>query len=138
MRIDEPPAKLQKSTKAGDARAAGRRLLRRSDTKERRAAGGAAIAHQTLQPPDTDVHRSELTRLLALWPWEIADTTLQGRARLLNRLRRALRVERQCGIAGNWTYDLTRHARLLAAYRTEVSCFNARLRAAGAGIGSTA
>ena len=63
----------------------------------------------------------DLPPLLALWPWEIEDMTPDGRQRLVARLRRALRLERQRAIAGHWTYDLARHARLLAAYRSEVA-----------------
>lgn len=68
-------------------------------------------------PPDYDRVR-DLPRLLALWPWEIA---AQGESSpyLLEKLRQALRAERQRGAAGHWTYDLVRHAQLLAAYRAE-------------------
>ncbi|MBL8564799.1 MAG: hypothetical protein JNM89_03680 [Hyphomicrobiaceae bacterium] len=61
-----------------------------------------------------------MPRLTSLWPAELADRTRQGRARLVGRLRRALREERQRGLAGHWTYDLARHAQLLAAYRAEI------------------
>lgn len=64
---------------------------------------------------------SELMRLLPLWPHEIADTTPNGRRRLLALLRGALRAERQRGLAGHWTYDLSRHAQLLKLYRLECS-----------------
>lgn len=60
----------------------------------------------------------DLPGLLTLWPWEIAPD-LANRMRLLSLLRKALRIERQRGIAGHWTYDLGRHARLLQAYRAE-------------------
>jgi hypothetical protein len=39
---------------------------------------------------------------------------------LIARLRRALRAERQRGVAGHWTYNLSRHADLLRAYRAEL------------------
>lgn len=60
-----------------------------------------------------------LPRLITLWP---GDVTNGGDApaamdRLLHRLRKALRAERQRGIAGHWAYDLARHAELLAVYR---------------------
>lgn len=61
----------------------------------------------------------ELQRLIALWPSEISDTSTDGRARLIAKLHRALRAERQRGLAGHWTYDLARHAALLAAWRRE-------------------
>lgn len=63
----------------------------------------------------------DLPRVLPLWPDEIADTSAAGRLRLLAMLRRALRAERQRGIAGHWSYDLARHRNLLEAYRAEAS-----------------
>ena len=58
-----------------------------------------------------------LPRLIAAWPDEIAELAGSGRERLLAKLRKALRAERQRGLAGHWTYDLARHAELLAVYR---------------------
>jgi hypothetical protein len=49
--------------------------------------------------------------------------TRASHARLLARLRRALRAERQKGIGGHWSYDLTRRAQLLRAYRAEAMAF---------------
>jgi hypothetical protein len=74
------------------------------------------------------VRKRDLPRLLPLWPHELAATTDADRAVLLARLRRALRAERQRGLAGHWTYDLARHAQLLRAYRAEEA---AHLRATG-------
>lgn len=62
---------------------------------------------------------AELARLLPLWPREIADTSREGRLRLVAKLHRALKAERRRGLAGHWTYDLARHAALLAAWRRE-------------------
>jgi len=62
----------------------------------------------------------DLARLIALWPSEIADRTADGQHRLVGKLRRALREERQRGIAGHWAYDVARHAALLHAYRQEL------------------
>jgi hypothetical protein len=73
------------------------------------------------------VRARDLPRVLPLWPHELTVTTNADHARLLARLRRALRAERQRGLAGHWTYDLARHAQLLRAYRAEVA---AHLRAA--------
>jgi hypothetical protein len=71
---------------------------------------------------DTNYVRTrDLPRLLPLWPHEVAGTTNADRARLLARLRCALRAERQRGLAGHWTYDLARHAQLLRAYRAEAA-----------------
>lgn len=75
------------------------------------------------QPPRVAGYdrRRDLPRLIPLWPHEIADDTPQGRARLIARLRTALRAERRRGLAGDWTYDLARHRNLLRAYRVEVA-----------------
>ena len=66
------------------------------------------------------VRARDLPRLLLMWPEEIADDTFEGRTRLIKKLRRVLRQERQRGIAGHWTYDLARHAALYRAYRHEL------------------
>ncbi len=69
----------------------------------------------------------DLPKLLPLWEWELATPSEAEHARLLARLRRALRAERQRGLSGHWTYDLARHAQLLRAYRAEVAqCLKAR------------
>jgi hypothetical protein len=64
---------------------------------------------------------TELPRVLALWPQELADESPQGRRLVLCKLRRALRAERRRGIAGHWTYDLARHVELLRVYRLELA-----------------
>lgn len=74
---------------------------------------------QPVGPPARYDRRWDLSRLLAMWPEEIADETIAGRERVMVRLRQALRAERQRGVAGHWTYDLTRHAQLLSACRHE-------------------
>lgn len=66
-----------------------------------------------------DLKRSELERmgdlakLLPMWPAELADRSLHGRRRMIWRLTKALRLERQRGRAGHWTYRLARHAQLV-------------------------
>jgi uncharacterized protein YbjT (DUF2867 family) len=73
----------------------------------------------------------DLPRLLPLWPEEIADPSPLARWRLARVLARALRRERQRGVAGHWSYDLARHAALLKAYRAErMSTASVRPRAA--------
>lgn len=72
----------------------------------------------------------DLPRLLAMWPGEISDETLAGRARVVGRLRQALRAERQRAVAGHWTYDVTRHAQLVTALRAETAAFSAQRKAA--------
>lgn len=69
----------------------------------------------------------DLPGLLALWPWEMEDVTLEGHRRLITLLRKALRLERQRGIAGQWTYDVARHAQLLKAYKCEAEDLRLRL-----------
>jgi hypothetical protein len=83
--------------------------------------------------PDTApdyVRRRDLPRLLPLWPSEIETLDLGAHARLLARMRRALRLERQRGIGGHWAYDLARHAALLRAYRAETADYIRRHGAA--------
>ena len=65
--------------------------------------------------------RKELPRVLPLWPHELDDESPQGRRNIIVKLRRALRAERQRGIAGHWTYDLARHVDLLRVYRLELA-----------------
>ncbi|KAB2940556.1 MAG: DUF6477 family protein [Hyphomicrobium sp.] len=73
--------------------------------------------------------RRDLPRLLPLWPHEMELTSVAEHARLLARMRRALRLERQRGRAGHWAYDLARHAQLLRAYRAEVADYLRRVPA---------
>lgn len=61
----------------------------------------------------------ELSALLPLWPKDLADTTLDGRRRIVSAMERALRAERRRGREGHWAYDLSRHAALLRAWKRE-------------------
>ncbi|MBX9685043.1 MAG: hypothetical protein K2X41_14780 [Hyphomicrobium sp.] len=61
----------------------------------------------------------ELARLLPLWPSQLEDVSITGRQRIVAVLARALRGERQRGLAGHWAYDLARHAALNRALQTE-------------------
>lgn len=65
--------------------------------------------------------RTELPRILPLWPHEVDDETPEGRRKIVCKLRRALRAERRRGVSGHWTYDLARHAELLRIYRLELA-----------------
>lgn len=76
--------------------------------------------------------RRDLPRLLPLWPNELLTPDLAEHARLLARMRRALRIERQRGRAGHWAYDLARHAALLRAYRAETADYLRRAATAPA------
>lgn len=90
---------------------------------------GRAGSHVAATAPAYDRMR-DLPGLIALWPWEIADDTLEGQQKIVDLLQRALRLERKRGIGRDWTYDVARHARLLTAYRNEAARLDARLRAA--------
>lgn len=61
----------------------------------------------------------DLPGLLRLWPDEVARLDAGDGDWLIRRLESALRVERQRGRAGHWTYDLTRHAGLMRALKHE-------------------
>jgi hypothetical protein len=63
----------------------------------------------------------DLPRLIALWPHELEDESLEGRRLILAKLRRALRAERCRALAGHWSYDLNRHLGLLSAYKGELA-----------------
>lgn len=65
-----------------------------------------------------DRHR-HLARVLPVGPEEILDESPMGRRKILARLARALRAERNLGRAGHWTYDLNRHIALSQAYAAE-------------------
>ena len=85
-----------------------------------------AVADATLQVGATStryVRSRDLPRLLPLWPNEITTNNHTAHLRLLAKLRRALRGERQRGLGGHWAYDLARHAHLLRAYRAEMAAY---------------
>ncbi len=90
------------------------RLGRIRATHERRPTSAAGS-------PQSYNRRTELARVLPLWPHELDDESPQGRGQVLAKLRRALRAERRRGIAGHWTYDLARHVELLRVYRHELA-----------------
>lgn len=62
-----------------------------------------------------------LPRLIPLWSQDLADTSVEGRQRIVACLRRSLRAERRRGKAGHWSYDLNRHMALLIALKSEVA-----------------
>jgi hypothetical protein len=63
----------------------------------------------------------DLPKVIALWPHELADHSLEGRRRVLAKLRSALRAERRRALSGHWSYDLNRHLGLLSAYKGELA-----------------
>jgi hypothetical protein len=67
----------------------------------------------------------DLPRLLRMWPGEVLALGEADRVRLVERLRQMLRNERKSGLARHWSYDLSRHAALLRAYRAETAALAA-------------
>ena len=63
----------------------------------------------------------DLPRLLRLWPQQVSNLTEVDQRWLVEQLGQMLRAERQMGIGRHWSYDLTRHACLLRAWRAEKS-----------------
>jgi hypothetical protein len=80
------------------------------------------LPHAPTAQPDY-VRARDLPKLVPLWPAEYANLSRADHARLLAKLRRALRAERQKGVGGHWSYDLARHAQLLRAYRAEATAY---------------
>ena len=105
-----------------------RRHFTRRIGNRRRPSGARVAASRLSQRYD---RRTELARILPLWPHELEDQTLQGRRRVLAKLMSALRAERRRGVAGHWTYDLARHAELLRVYRLELAAGRHMLRGGG-------
>ena len=69
------------------------------------------------------IRSRDLPRLIPLIENELATPTPEAHCRLLARIRRALRVERQRGRAGCWSYSVCRHRDLARAYRKELALF---------------
>lgn len=84
-----------------------------------RAHATGALAAVTAAGIEDYVRQRHLPRVLPVGPDEIADDSVAGRRRILARLARALRAERNRGRAGHWTYDLNRHIALRQAYLAE-------------------
>lgn len=70
--------------------------------------------------------RRDLPRLIAVWPHELDAGNNDMCHVIVRKLRAALRAERQRGLAGHWTYDVTRHAQLALAYRTETALLHGK------------
>jgi len=97
-------------------RAGGRGRQARKTSAARRVFGPMveAGAEVYLRPRD-------LPKLIALWPYELEDASLEGCRRLIAKLRRALKTERRRALSGHWSYDLNRHVGLLSAYKGELA-----------------
>lgn len=96
---------------------------------------GHVTARQSRAGEEPYNRERDLPVLLAVWPCELDDRSLEGQGRLTALLRSALRRERQRGLRGHWTYDLARHARLLRAYECELRQLERLLKQCGATIG---
>ncbi len=79
------------------------------------------------QSPGYDRAR-DLPRLICCWPTDSIIADPRCHADLIARLRRALRAERQRGIARHWSYDLVRHRALVVALRSELADNGGRQR----------
>jgi hypothetical protein len=97
----------------------GKSILERSTRESvgRRAAESYnRLIARGIEPYDRSRH---LPRILPVEPADVADVSPSGRRKILARLARALRAERNRGRAGHWTYDLNRHLALAQAYESE-------------------
>lgn len=63
--------------------------------------------------------KRDLPGLVPLWPYELADESVEGIRRILTKLAKALRAERRRARSAHWSYDLNRHLALLSAYQAE-------------------
>jgi len=94
--------------------------------KQRPAAPGPRTRAWHLEPTAAETasrydRARDLPRLVPMWPRELADAeaSLIGHLALIAKITRALRRERQSGLAGDWAYDAGRHRGLLAALQRE-------------------
>lgn len=74
-----------------------------------------------------------LSRLIPLWPREIASDDAASAEKIVRVLERALRGERRRGRGGHWSYDINRHLALARALRQERARL-ARLRGNGQSV----
>ena len=79
----------------------------------------------------------DLPRLLRLWPEEVRRLDAGDLDWLVTKLAKMLRTERQLGLAPHWSYQLTRHAALLRAWRAEKALRDCRLRQAARPLAAT-
>ena len=97
--------------------------------RERREARKESIAKRVFGPmaeagAEVYLRPRDLPKLIALWPHELGDHSLEGCRRVIAKLRRALKAERRRALSGHWSYDLNRHVGLLSAYKGELACFS--------------
>jgi hypothetical protein len=91
------------------------RRMRRGSTAKRMFGPMAAASAEAY------ARARDLPRLIALWPHELADESVEGCRFVLAKLRRALRAERRRASSGHWSYDLNRHVALVGAYKAELA-----------------
>ena len=81
------------------------------------------------------IRRKELAQLLGIREAEAADRSLNGRLKIIGKLKAARRVEIARGRSGSWLYDVNRHLNLCTMLRLEYEAL-AEYFAEGAGEGS--
>jgi hypothetical protein len=86
------------------------------DLRRRAARSVAKAVAAGVEPYDRMRH---LPRLIPIAPDRLGDGSRENQRRIVARLARALRAERNRGRAGHWTYDLNRHIGLKQAYAAE-------------------
>ena len=84
-----------------------------------RQRAGAALGATLAAGQSAYCREKMLPRLLPVGPRELAEQGPEADRRIVARLARALRAERNRGRAGHWTYDLNRHIALHQAYLAE-------------------
>ena len=95
----------------------------------------SAPQHRRPQGNDTGYARTrDLPRLLRLWPEEVRRLGEADQAWLVERLAQMLRAERQLGLARHWSYDLSRHAAVLRAWRAEKAVHELMAARAACGV----
>ena len=125
-----------RSRRLGDTRLrlkSGGRVMTKNDremTAGMRSRAAASIAAATAAGVEAYVRQRHLPRVLPVGPDEIADESIAGRRRIVTRLARALRAERNRGRGGHWTYDLNRHIALRQAYQAERRWLDCQTRGA--------
>ena len=78
----------------------------------------ASMARQLRQASDY-LREKDLQRLIPIAPDQILDRSEANQMHIVSLLARALRMERQRGRSGHWTYDLNRHIGLAQAFTAE-------------------
>ncbi len=63
--------------------------------------------------------QKDLPRLIAIWPSQIKDDTQTGTHKIIDKIQRALQVERRKAKSSHWSYNLTKHIGLLTALKAE-------------------